>query len=148
MELENQVVSLELAKKLKELGVKQESLYFWFDLKEELYPRCCKGWVYKKEHMISAFTVAELGEMLPFAIVQDGTIYKPECYIPEGYTDGDGTKISNKFGVTYVNHYMGQTLMYCEANTEADARAKMLCYLLENKMKVVLYSVTALKIGM
>ncbi len=29
MELEKQVVSLELAKKLKELGVKQESLFYW-----------------------------------------------------------------------------------------------------------------------
>lgn len=29
MKLESQVVSLELAKKLKELGVKQESLFQW-----------------------------------------------------------------------------------------------------------------------
>ena len=29
MKLEDQVVSLELAKKLKELGVKQESLFYW-----------------------------------------------------------------------------------------------------------------------
>jgi hypothetical protein len=29
MPLENQVVSLELAKKLKELGMKQESLFYW-----------------------------------------------------------------------------------------------------------------------
>ena len=29
MKLENQVVSLEIAKSLKELGVKQESLFYW-----------------------------------------------------------------------------------------------------------------------
>ena len=35
MTLEQQVVSLELAKKLKELGCKQES-YFWWDINGEL----------------------------------------------------------------------------------------------------------------
>ena len=30
MKLEQQVVSLELAKKLKELGVKQDSLFYWW----------------------------------------------------------------------------------------------------------------------
>ena len=34
MKIESQVCSLELAKKLKELGVKQESLYYWCENSE------------------------------------------------------------------------------------------------------------------
>lgn len=63
MKLEDQVVSLELAKRLKELEVMQESLFFW-----------CDNWVHSQDSVyhsptssetFSAFTVAELGEMLP-----------------------------------------------------------------------------------
>lgn len=36
MELKDQVVSLELARKLKELGVKQESLYSWYERTKEI----------------------------------------------------------------------------------------------------------------
>lgn len=87
MKLEEQVVSLELAKKLKELGVKQDGLFQWFrqfpgddyllhyidynhhemDLKifKEHFPDSC-----------SAFTVAELGEMLPTGIYIDDSSEK------------------------------------------------------------------------
>ena len=34
MKLEKQVVSMEIAKRLKELGVKQESEYFWVEHKQ------------------------------------------------------------------------------------------------------------------
>jgi hypothetical protein len=60
MKLEDQVVSLELAKKLKELGVKQQSLYSHgkhgdiFQPVDRLNPYV----------LASAFTVAELGEIL------------------------------------------------------------------------------------
>lgn len=71
MKLEDQVVSLELAKKLKELGVKQES-YFKYEEREnghvEIYhskPTSCAHKYY------SALTVAELGEMLHPRIVID-----------------------------------------------------------------------------
>jgi len=81
MNIENQIVSLELARKLKELGVKQESI-FWWDIETtsvmksglDGMPRFLetskvdkrqRDYVRKPERTISGFTVAELGEMLP-----------------------------------------------------------------------------------
>jgi hypothetical protein len=68
MKIEDQVCSLELAKRLKELGVKQESYFYWFVLvgigtarlrNNEWRPEV------SGEEPISAFTVSELMEMLP-----------------------------------------------------------------------------------
>ena len=114
MKLEKQVVSLELAKKLKELGVKQES-YF--------------GWVYDPywgpNHFVtsnsddynweySAFTVAELGEML-----SKGTLAWWQNTRDE---HGDPNWVYS-YGAVSVS-----------AKTEADARAKMLVYLLKSSL--------------
>lgn len=118
MKLEEQVISLELAKKLKELGVKQESHFYWvemyeepaqlFDLSWALDPRRLANEQYRN---VSAFTVAELGEMLPFGYYsRRGT---------RGFTCG-----------TLNNENYGTR----RGVTEADARAKMLIYLLENKL--------------
>jgi len=70
MRIENQVVSLELAKKLKELGIKQESIFVW-----EYYDEQCYGVKYipyavvpdsfNKFQLYSAFNVAELMGLLP-----------------------------------------------------------------------------------
>jgi hypothetical protein len=110
MELVKQVCSLELAKSLKELGVKQESLYLYW-----------RGNVYTSAHVdgrslagkegIAAPTVAELGEMLPpgaYEVVRDES---KRCWIKYEYCD-----------------------VGFSANTEADARSKMLIYLIENKL--------------
>lgn len=75
MKLEKQVCSLELAKKLKELGVKQESIFYWtrsytrktgvFQADSKYYLAYSKNKKYYAEYECSAFTVAELGELLP-----------------------------------------------------------------------------------
>lgn len=74
MRLEDQVVSLELAKRLKELGVKQESYFGWSEYEEFDTPsrKQIRGnWVLVHRFgsmsidSCAAFTVAELGEMLP-----------------------------------------------------------------------------------
>lgn len=119
MKLEDQVVSLELAKKLKELGVKQESLFWWHECQR---PEDGHVWSYIEnyyridtdrafEEVVAAFTVAELGEMLP----PGRKSWR--------YTDFDGCK----WMCEQVGHHE-------EAATEADARAKMLIYLIENKL--------------
>jgi hypothetical protein len=112
MKIEEQVTSLELSKKLKELGVKEESLWYWWKaghifVEEERYAG--KQW----EKLASAFTVAELGEMLPKGFNQyEDTFYKTRTW--KFRTSARGLNI--------------------EGNTEADARAKMLIYLLENRL--------------
>lgn len=138
MKLEQQVTSLEISKKLKELGVKQES-YFWHrvDLhggenkifiqptdeisrkctsSEETYPALYKNY--------AAFTVAELGEMLPDHIHLEAKELKQVLFIAK--------KDDGKWMVGYSDYETEGTPPILD--TEADARAKMLIYLLENKL--------------
>ncbi len=88
MELKDQVTSLETSKKLKELGVKQDSLHWWARSREgvnvplekciwsewELYNfyaedvKIDDGEAPREEVNISAFTASELAEMLPNVI--------------------------------------------------------------------------------
>ena len=124
MELENQVCSLKLAKRLKELEVKQESLWYWqksvcIKNHHELLSVNCfrdKNNIYKDNRNYSAFTVAELGEMLPLE----------SHYIR---TELHRNSMSDTY--KYLLHICGKDFY---ADTEANARAKMLIYLLENNL--------------
>ena len=119
MKLENQVCSLELAKKLKELGGKQESLFYWhldgddeweLVMEKDVFPQVL-------DFCYPAFTVAELGEMLPEEI--------------------HTFKLSDEFCCesNQPDYFpKGKSNLFFTADTEANARAKMLIYLLENKL--------------
>ena len=116
MSNEQQVASLELSKKLEELGVEQNSLFGW-----SLYDEKNNLWGVEEFRNIgdeySAFTVAELGEMLPEATMS----YKPyNMKKPEFYCE---------------RHHKSASIrdLSFSADTEANARAKMLIYLIENK---------------
>lgn len=133
MELEDQCCSLELAKKLKDLGVEQKSIFVW-----EYYDDQCHGLkyipyavvpnIYNKFKLYAAYTVAELGEMVPTKVRKQGWI--------------EFKKIRNSATKKY--HYLCLYKEYayhineinynCSAENEADARAKMLIYLLENNL--------------
>lgn len=69
MTLQQQVVSLELAQKLKELGVPQESYFDWYLMPSSNYPTnlSCSAKLMRKRcnDFCSAFTVAELLQFLP-----------------------------------------------------------------------------------
>lgn len=69
MELEKQVCSFALAKRLKKFGVKQESYFVWvntdFDEEVQWFIRSTLGDTDPNPDAVSAFTVAELGEILP-----------------------------------------------------------------------------------
>jgi hypothetical protein len=140
MQLEKQICSLQLAGKLKELGVKQDSRFWWmkpdpkyrdkYDLHnlesefDQSTPDVMMFWFLGEAKEIglgwclqyySAFTVAELGDMLPKT---HGT-YKS--------TEGRWTNCNIKDGQLTNVWALG-------GDTEADARAKMLIYLLENNL--------------
>ena len=144
MKLENQVCSLELAKKLKELGVKQESLWHWKEHRPYLWKKQLKAIIgnnnlpkyiipsgqYDEAFVYSAFTVAELAEMLPNEFSDKGKNY---------YMSLRKNKYSSKtysWGLSYSaywdNCYEDMIYSVCE-DTEANARAKMLIWLIENK---------------
>jgi len=115
MKLEQQVVSLELSKRLKELGVKQESLFWWEG--EEIYSSLescqdCMSTCSQPNSGVSAFTVAELGEMLNEEITCISFTSTFGEWIAAEYSSG-----------CYYNDQ--------EADTEADARAKLLIFYIE-----------------
>jgi len=112
MKIEEQVCNLELAKKMRENKVPQRSLWYWEEMPNG-------GKLFLAEHNqinmyphYSAFTVAELGEMLPPTIKYDG---KEDffCF----HRNEEWNLMYHKRSVSDVN--------------EANARAKMLIMLLE-----------------
>jgi len=154
MKLREEVCSLKLSKILKKLGVNQESRFYWwkFDGKYHLAFRfgeritCISNFNFfttyghKPEEYCSAFTVAELGEMLPQEITIKGNHY---C----------GDNINNNFWfefnrnvVLYTKKVRGWIYFYTNGEenikfdyeqenwdkNETNARAKYLIYLLEN----------------
>ena len=150
MKLENQVVSLDLAKKLKEFGVKQDSLFYWrleyhtsesFDNGKSLGKEGIFSGEYELEYLpkprfttanvkwdqsdldkineteISAFTSAELGELLPKAYMS--------------FKNSIGDWYSEDLNEFIEPEYRS---VIDTAKTEANARAKCLIYLLENNL--------------
>lgn len=122
MKLEDQVCSLELAKSLKELGFRQESEFYWKSpewmlvAKQDFEPSVLEYAIGHGSLVFSAFTVAELGEMFP----NDWR----KRYFSMRNGDGWCCWISSE---GYWNHWEDTT----QSETEANARAKMLIYLIE-----------------
>lgn len=129
MKLEQQVCSLELAKRLKELGVKQDSAFYWvsFEAHDYILNQEVPGSLKERNFLLpsddsrlknypafsnnfSAFTVAELGEILPFGF--------------------DSHKVEEHTNLGWMARYTDYRFF---AATEADARAKMLIHLIERE---------------
>ena len=115
MKLENQVVSLELSKQLKEAGYEQSGLWWWNIWGDNVgrpFLSHSKGGLVEDmtPYLFVAPTVAELGERLP-EIVN----YHKSC---------EGTK---DFMLCYIDYrdFLHET----RDENEANARAKMWLYL-------------------
>lgn len=127
--LEQQVVSLDLAKRLKELGVKQESYFAWVTVNGNVKPMYDDG--YWNSKIAAAFTVAELGEMLPDTIAYGNTFGLE-------YSRRDGADGSQHMvAYTPISAVVSSLAFVNDIGTEADARTKMLIYLIRNKLVTV-----------
>lgn len=138
MKLEDQVVNLELAVKLKELEFKQDSLFYWEVVEDEynekpklLYlenrPVDKKG-EYRSTHKgeweekyYSAYTTAELGEMF----LRLESYYLVKCYF---------NSIKYHISVSSIKNGEWNIITTFRDKTESDARAQMLIYLKENNL--------------
>ncbi len=127
----NLVTSLELSRELKELGVKQESEFYWSNCRVNAFGKYLFGKhqiitekemflvkdyiLYEKEiTLYSAFLSGELGEML------------------SGNIDGDWLCIS-KTDDFWVVEYQNLGLIKKDKNL-TEAMGKMLVYLIKNKL--------------
>ena len=138
MKKEDQVCSLEPAKKLKELGVEQDSYWFWFkghcNDKWSLEPTILAKPVMRKGlesgKILHAFTVAELGEMLPTNCYTQRYLSKDHPVTKENKKRIKHMKANNWYCVRYDDNFDN----LFGSPTEANARAKMLIYLIENNL--------------
>lgn len=137
MKLEDQLSSLEPSKRLKELKVKQESLWYWYKTRNNKWQLALEdgtatddggkstfhhGYRFDlSKKLYSAFTVAELGEMMP----KEANGFELRCIKLAGYKD-------NKWQVAYWEISHEDEVRFEEyVGTEADARAKMLIHLVK-----------------
>jgi hypothetical protein len=128
--LEQQVCSRELAKRLEELGVRQESVFWWVD--RTLTYTGGRASHAQLKGGVAAFTVAELGEMLPDDITIPSKNGKPRAHT-HWLRFGRYRVAGNRFWCAYPGG-SARTNLEERAHTEADARAKILIYLLENHL--------------
>lgn len=144
MILEQQVCSLDLAKRLKELGVRQESLFWWgyqgdctmLRIDKESFPEKDNGGLVP----CSAFTVAELGEMLPnmtwMQKIRQFSTDEKETWVIQYSHKNEGNNVTAYLNIGEV---LGDAKKYYRKiglrdGTETNARAHMLIYLIENKL--------------
>lgn len=121
MELEDQNVCVGLAREMKELGAPQDSVWYWtwaeWNDKVEWVLISQDERARLKKESFSAYTVAELGEMLPdsshgeYVTIKDSGGMWLAWEIQKGlFDDGD---------------------CYIKAKTQVDAYAKMVIHLLK-----------------
>lgn len=107
MSIEEQVTNYQLAQMLKELSIEQESLWYWINDGKKVWVQqpSPSMWI----HTYSAFTVSELGKLLPYGFW---------CCK----------------NIAYKKPYESSLDQHTERGlTEADSRAKLLIYITKKK---------------
>lgn len=134
MKIENQVCTFEQAERLNQLGVKESSLWFWQSMKEPVIEGCSKrrielyanvGHPISKsivDKQYAAYTVAELGMMLPPKIA---SLRDENGWVCQAHKD--------QYPFPQIKEGFNFFIVRSDAS-EAEARAAMLIYLLENNL--------------
>lgn len=136
MELKDQVVSLELAKKLNKLGIKEKSQFKWM------------AWSLNKEpklmhnpddnlmtlggellYCVPAYTGMEIGNILPWVLREK---IGDRSWILRTKKIDEGKDV--QWHVMYHNPNYKHNIDSQYDHSESNARAKMLIYLIENKL--------------
>lgn len=134
MKKEEQVCTLDQGKKLEELGVKADAIFFWYRgfsnvngpagtlvTKEWCDERCVQNAIYP------AYTVAELGEMLPH------TLFGEKMLIVSAPSE----ETEYLWCAMYVDVTEALSEVkehWADGDTMAEALAQLLIYLLTNKL--------------
>src|SRR5574343_199154 len=152
------VTSLELSRRLKELNVPQTTMFWWTEWgtdedvcaeesiefhKRSDYPRVVfchtqapKHGVPPKSIITSAYLASELGELLPSEITEKNkntAVFGEKAKSKYIGIDFFEDQVNNSYGMERVWRTSVGSIQFRE-KTEADARAKMLIYLLENHL--------------
>lgn len=144
MDFENIVCSFELSKKLREFGVKQESLFYWYPQLNGTYiiRSLARSW----DSTYSAFTAEELGQILPKSIRKDDSepFDNYRMYITRFYTVSVSMTMTDNYIVNYEcdttevsgpDSWLRRKLVQGIYDPSlANAMARMLIHLIENKL--------------
>ncbi len=135
MKLKDQVVSLKLAKKLKQLDVDAVSLFRY--VKSNIDGRILLvRSAHKRKTIAYAYTVAELGEMLPMVVRDKNDDWEANILFSCSDNSFMPEILKNKvkkYKVWYEDSFDGEYVGFINEK-EADARATMLIHLKENNL--------------
>ncbi len=130
--IENHVVNLELSKKLREIGIEKKSIFYWMGEKIHSADNIIfENSIISKKGYYPAYLATELLELLPKTLESEEAFEKCRLVID----------ISNNNYITYIDDEGNE--MYEMPSEEikneslADALAKMLIYLVENRLMEV-----------
>lgn len=131
MKLENQVCTIEQAKKLLSLCISNDSYFVWGE-KDDKTPFCSEGWMFEgnETQFYPAFTVAELGVLLPAKM--------DDLKLTQWPIPANDNKAYISYGMQYRwkigdMNYGTFPIHVVFGDTEAKARAELLICLLADK---------------
>jgi hypothetical protein len=128
--IESHVTSLEVARKLKELGVAQKSSLYWVPNEWGEYSVCdidCEDSNFSIEQSYSAFLVSELSADMPdysFTLWWESGLWRCSC---------DGNMLRYRLGLPEGKGYNEELRNYKETNP-ANALAKLRINLIESNI--------------